>query len=236
MDGHGFDSLAKVFARLSDRRRALGHLAGGALGGIASLASLTAADAKKKPTNGCVAASICPNPGNPCALTVCDDRMQGCADLPVAYGTLCGEGLCDGVGGCSPCRAADGYSICTCDSAGNCGPGVSNGSTTCVYVQGNDPNNCGGCGQVCSSGLECCNGHCVDIHTDPHNCWRCGHVCPDGASGAPGCCRPDEGQPCGMVCNGQCVDVYYGGTNAPHCGDCNQRCNGWCDDGKCYPN
>ena len=67
---------------------------------------------------------------------------------------------------------------------------------TCANIA-DDPNNCGGCGQVCSdagplcsyalcgttcgdSSLIVCNGACTFWATDPQNCGQCGLVCPAG--------------------------------------------------------
>jgi hypothetical protein len=66
---------------------------------------------------------------------------------------------------------------------------------------GNDPSNCGQCGNSCPAGEVCsggacysrcangitdCSGSCVDLGTDANNCGACGTICTN-ASGAPKC-------------------------------------------------
>lgn len=68
-----------------------------------------------------------------------------------------------------------------------------------------DPDNCGGCGIVCSPtqacsagacsssclpGLTICNRSCVDVTTDNGNCGVCGHACPPGQGCSGGSCVP----------------------------------------------
>jgi hypothetical protein len=68
-----------------------------------------------------------------------------------------------------------------------------------------DPNNCGGCGvvctgtQVCSAGkcvgnclpgMSPCNHACVDTGSDNANCGSCGHACPAGQGCVQGGCVP----------------------------------------------
>jgi hypothetical protein len=63
----------------------------------------------------------------------------------------------------------------------------------CIDIQ-NDPDNCGGCGNVCPSstpychagvcaeercapGLTWCDPGCVDLNWDPYNCGACYNQC-----------------------------------------------------------
>jgi hypothetical protein len=89
-------------------------------------------------------------------------------------------------GGASPCPVYQ--SLCN----GKCIP-------TAV-----DPNNCGGCGIVCTGNQVCasnacvsgpcpptttaCNHSCVDTGSDNANCGMCGHACPSGQGCVAGSC------------------------------------------------
>jgi Stigma-specific protein, Stig1/Phosphorylase superfamily len=60
----------------------------------------------------------------------------------------------------------------------NCGSGIET-----------DPNNCGSCGNVCSTpDGSCCGGVCTDESTDPNNCGACGDACPAGDTCQSGAC------------------------------------------------
>jgi hypothetical protein len=73
-----------------------------------------------------------------------------------------------------------------------CEPALTNCSEQCVD-QMNDPENCGGCANICTSGVcndgEClvcasdetvCNRACVNTASDPDNCGACGNPCASG--------------------------------------------------------
>jgi hypothetical protein len=81
-------------------------------------------------------------------------------------------------------------------------------SGQCVDVK-NDPQNCGGCGRVCSDGTFCCNGWCADP-----------------AQNAPGCCPPS------ILCGDVCTSPYSDPNN---CGACGIACgaNQDCCDRQC---
>jgi hypothetical protein len=67
-----------------------------------------------------------------------------------------------------------------------------------------------------------CGGVCK-VFNDPDNCGGCGNVCPLGdryCGGTPNDCRPCS--TVGLVeCNGRCVDVN---SDQGNCGDCNNPC------------
>jgi hypothetical protein len=116
---------------------------------------------------------------------------------------------------------------------------------TCVdYL--NDPDNCGGCGNVCGDGACCSNGscesvcatgqqwcddQCVDTENDNKNCGACGSPCPDGT-----CCNGAE---CASIClDGEvwCGDACVDPANdSDNCGACGNKCSDGtcCNDGSC---
>ncbi len=74
-------------------------------------------------------------------------------------------------------------------------------SNVCVDFD-SDPNNCGGCGNVCEANAACvsgtcqcpdslttCGGSCVDTSTDPDNCGACGNQCGSGETCNSGTCQ-----------------------------------------------
>lgn len=94
-----------------------------------------------------------------------------------------------------------------------CAPGLNYCGSVC-HDLANDPNNCGWCGHVCSSGTcdtsKCtdptcapgytnCSGTCVLLSADRANCGACGSAC-DGVCRS-GLCEPYEPYcPPGTVC------------------------------------
>ncbi|MBU48025.1 MAG: hypothetical protein CL920_04935 [Deltaproteobacteria bacterium] len=79
----------------------------------------------------------------------------------------------------------------------------------CISLQ-NDPNHCGGCGNVCSTGETCCGGKCVSLQTNQEHCGTCGHACNEKAFCQDGrCieCQTSSSCPQGSLClNNQCVN------------------------------
>jgi hypothetical protein len=128
--------------------------------------------------------------------------------------------------------------IASCDPGfGDCNSDPADGCETSLT---SDPNNCGGCGVVCSAAQVCtsgecvaecapdetlCDGVCVNENTDPNNCGGCGTVCPTGQACASGVCTTNpnpecEGQTCSTfttcnpsACGGQgvCFSTAEGG-------------------------
>ncbi len=106
-----------------------------------------------------------------------------------------------------------------------------------------DPENCGGCGNVCGTGELCsdgacvcpsgqaqCGSGCIDILSDPGNCGGCGVTCDSDQYCDGGTCQdicPGE-----TLCGTQCVDTTMDKAN---CGGCGIRCepNDICTGGLC---
>jgi hypothetical protein len=102
----------------------------------------------------------------------------------------------------------------------------------------NDPNNCGSCGNACTSanpqfvctsgvcqcpaGLQDCAGKCTNEQNDPNNCGSCGNAC---ASASPqfvctsGVCQCPAGL---QDCAGTCTHL---GSDNNNCGACGHACN-----------
>jgi hypothetical protein len=69
-------------------------------------------------------------------------------------------------------------------------------------------------GDCCGSGLESCNGQCLDFSADPNNCGSCGNTCGSGSSCVQGQCKCGFGQ---IQCNGACITPSIDPLN---CGGC----------------
>jgi hypothetical protein len=147
----------------------------------------------------------CLIPTNPCLAVEC--RNGECVEVPVGNGSPCevdeAEGVCCASGNTSTCVVD--ASCCTdaqCDASEACCEGQ------CVDVQ-DDPNNCGGCGEICETSLiaclsnQCINGGCLEVFAED------GEPCEDGGSVGI-CCFNVETSLC-------IVDVR---DNFDHCGGC----------------
>ena len=108
-------------------------------------------------------------------------------------------------------------------------------SDYCANLQTN-PNNCGGCGNVCDSGnciggqcqpcpsgSQLCHGRCLspaDLNSDPNNCGRCDRSCPiNGGFCSNGGCRSPSGQSY-CIAGGieYCADTTEDRQNCGFCG------------------
>jgi hypothetical protein len=125
-----------------------------------------------------------------------------------------------------------------------CVAGAVDCGETCTYL-GWDPDNCGGCGNVCpdsapfcnagacsecAAGMTLCGDSCVDLAYDAANCGACGNVCdawtPVCDLGTCIAC-PDGWDDCGGYCS-DLRDDY-------NCGACGYSCvpGGFCVSGRC---
>ena len=108
-----------------------------------------------------------------------------------------------------------------------------------------DPNNCGGCGNVCAAdhfcsegacvcnaGLTECGSGCIDVLTDPANCGACGNTCSADETCTGGACVCDPGL---TRCAEGCLDLQ---TDPANCGGCGQACyvDEFCSGGACVCN
>lgn len=149
-----------------------------------------------------------------------------------------GQGGAAGKGG----TGGDAGSAGTSGSAGSAGAGGSCAGkpcgTACVDTT-SDPNNCGDCDVVCTTGvcinslcgcnppLVDCGGTCVNLTNDPAHCGDCTIVCATGICQASSCVCPTP-----LVdCSGACIDTK---NDPDHCGDCTTVCpTGVCQDSAC---
>jgi hypothetical protein len=93
-----------------------------------------------------------------------------------------------------------------------------------------DPYNCGGCGNVCGSGLTCAAGQCVDCVPGTPECDTDSDPITPGDGGTYGLDCPDPLVPC----DGECVDLL---VDPLHCGGCDIECadDESCEQGQCLP-
>jgi hypothetical protein len=166
-------------------------------------------DCDHNPSDGCET-NLQTDPNN------CSSCGGVCPAPPNALAT-CTKGTC-GVGACNP-----GFADC------NMLPGDG-----CEAKLGDDPSNCGSCGNVCPNGEACsngacgcngggtvCNGTCADTSTDRNNCGTCGNVCASAQTCISGTCTCPSGSP--NLCGSTCTNLQ---TDFNNCGTCGHSCNG----------
>jgi stigma-specific protein Stig1 len=161
-------------------------------------------------TETCTAARCVTAPPCRSGLTLCNGQCVNLLDDRDNCGRCaqpCNEYLCN--------YCVDGFCAQTAGVAA-CDP------TACTDT-GNDPANCGGCGNACPATQVCdhdpsrgflgsclarcepghtsCNGRCIDTQTDALNCGRCGNACPACQVCSKGQCTSGAGVlRCGRSC------------------------------------
>jgi hypothetical protein len=189
---HQWDEFSKLLAEPVPRRESLRRL--GLMFAGAVLTPLGLGTAWAGGPDPCKSFCRCRNRSdqNAClaACNACNkDTTRLCGD--------CGTYVCCPEPGPNEFGACvDGECVYECvDGAVRC-------DGTCTFLD-SDPENCGGCGNVCPSsypfchGGTCycpwiiCNGVCTDISSDYRNCGGCGIVCDVGEGCYSGvCCNP----------------------------------------------
>jgi alpha-tubulin suppressor-like RCC1 family protein len=99
------------------------------------------------------------------------------------------------------------------------------------------PGGGGGGAKKAEATESCCSGACVDTSSDPNNCGTCGNVCTTSDPNATGAscdgggqCQPNCNAPF-VACGTVCVNEQ---TDPNNCGGCGQVCSGSCVAGTCY--
>jgi len=177
-----------------------------------------------------------PNTGNPpssCNASMLFDD-NNCCVTGVQCATSVLQFCIDG-----SCQCTTGSILCETAGFG--------GTKACVFTSSNILN-CGGCGIVCSGGMNCCNGQCVDVLSPSQtgSCGGCGVQCTTiGSTCCNGMCRTlttdffncgaclnscGSGQLC---CSGNCT----GPNDNNNCGGCGISCTpgNICQNGFCVP-
>jgi hypothetical protein len=158
----------------------------------------------------CLSGQVCNDGG--CALS-CQPGFDKCANdagQPTCIDPQANDYNCNGCGNvCGPgtrCEAGvcgitcqTGLSVCNIDIDASDGATSANVCVDLIV----DPQNCGGCGNVCDAGTFCsptddagdaacglgcfggsdlCSNRCIDPRIDPYNCGGCNIVCDGGQS------------------------------------------------------
>ncbi|MDX9719423.1 MAG: hypothetical protein RBU37_01655 [Myxococcota bacterium] len=174
---------------------------------------------------------------------VCDETYTACAGSCVeldsnpqhcgacGHNCLMGQLCCDGecvtpgssehCGGCDPCE--EGFDCCgqSCvntessnENCGSCGNACSSSQVCCNGVCAVQ---CGSCSPACANGLFCCGTSCANFSSSEQHCGGCFQACEAEA----------------LCCSGQCTDIQ---TSLSDCGSCSKSCSGEnpaCCSGQC---
>jgi hypothetical protein len=158
---------------------------------------------------------------------------------PTSTPASCSNGiLTTGTGSqisCAPyaCSPTDAACLTSCNSNIDCAAGYTcDGSHACVPIS------------TCSAGQVSCNGTCVDTNTDVNNCGACGQACSSVSHATAGCfngfCGVAFCAPSYYDCDGDPADGCEINVDADvnNCGACGRACgagqacvNGFCSDG-----
>jgi hypothetical protein len=201
-------------------------------------------------TNPVCAASVCVATSCTAGFGNCDgNTANGCETALTTDANNCGAcgHVCSGANGTEKCSGGV-CTVATCNAGfADCDGNPANGCETAV---GTDKNNCGSCGNICSStngtpscsGSKCaiaCNAGFADCDGNPANgcetaittvtnCGSCSNLC-GSTNGTPGCASGS----CTITCNagfGDCDNNTADGcetstsSNVNHCGSCGTVC------------
>lgn len=173
---------------------------------------------------GCGAEQACDTAGGErCCGATCRDLREDPANCGVC-GRECatGESCCQG-----ECVQLDSDP----DACGTCGNACGDGERCCRGECALPTSTrCESCAEDCSaSGLDCCNGSCVDTDTNRTHCGACGVSCGAGEFCCEGRCITSTDENCGacgtscgeseLCCADRCV-----ANNSPNCGACGTIC------------
>jgi hypothetical protein len=150
------------------------------------------------------------------------------------FNVHCVYASCNSTDENEPCTLPDGAPGTCC--AGSCVALLQPAFLGMMPGYVSDPNNCGGCGNMCLPGTTCPKGVCI-TPCGPTDCPAgrvCSYIsqscepiidCPSEPDGTP--CRPTVGGP-GICCGGACISP----TDDSNCGGCGIVC---CPGTNCGP-